>query len=153
MSGSEQFLGRQLTKQAESLALLVEKMGEMIIKQEASIPKFYKSNVDSVQHTIPRDIPINKALPFLIFGTGTVAFKINVTNTNSPNGNVVIYKNGAATVTSVTIPASTTMDLIIENYNVMENDLLLVQGSSGAYITLNDVKLCYDLLNKPNISI
>lgn len=158
MSGSEQFLGRQLTKQALALESLVEKMTLMIQKQDQSIPKFSIAS-DVMQHQKAYNHKIygpNNIAPFKItpYVNGQLRLKINAKCDQAGIATLQVLTNG---VVSGSITLSTVATDHIFDVGIMEGDtitfILNSGGYSNVYMYLTSIKVCYDLSEKPNVVI
>lgn len=144
MSGSEQFLGRQLAEQAQQLALLVDKMGEMVEKQDEIIPKFAISS-DNIQLT--KDLgskSVNTTNKYFVIPQ--INGEIKITFQGNFGYGLELKKNGVL-VGSGTGDSNNTTFII----KVLENDELSFDTGVSGSSTINIVKVYYDLVSRPTI--
>ena len=162
MSGSQQFLGRQLADQAEQMGVLVGKMGEMVIAQEQSIPKYveasdtekyYKEYTGGAQLGYFTSEEVDN-IAFTVYYEGYIKIKFEVKNPTTSGAEIRIYKNGVEII-AVTPPTSASSNTIYEyTLQVAEKDTFILTQSYGAKpIIIYNYGLYYDLINKTNESI
>lgn len=153
---SEQFLGRQLSQQAIKLGELVEKMQQMIIAQELSIPKYIKSS-DELKKTITFGTTTNgrklltAGLPLEMFNTyisGVIKIEISIWNASSVT-TFNIFKNGNVYIQNLSAAGTTSSKIILE-LSVKDGDIIQMGGSSALYV--ESIKVYYsDELDRTEI--
>lgn len=162
MGGSEQFLGQQLTKQANALQTLVEKMSEMIAKQDEIIPKFAEASEELKNEavlnitnsgTTTNDILIKSLGAFL---NGQIRLKLYwKPSVGSGNYKVAVNKNGIEVASHEFTNEDTNLKESIFDITVVEGDSIeiyrraLMNGNG----TFNKLQVFYTLIDKPNISL
>lgn len=159
--GSEQFLGRQLSEQATALALLVDKMQQMIITQELSIPKYtiISNNLKETKifGTKTSGLCVQGiGYEFTIYLNGKIKIRYNGYNNYSNSQSIKLLKNGVE-YTTLVMATKTSGENIVE-IEVKENDVIKIYSSlsDGSYnnnLFLNELYLYYDLISKPSTSI
>lgn len=154
MSGSEQFLGQQLTKQANALQELVLKMQQMVIAQESSIPKYsIASSQDNIAILVPSGVQMatERIKTMSIFFTGSLRLEGRFKNTGSSYENISITQNGTVVSTISLEPKAVNISKTID-ITVKEGDILKYTSNNYIY-TESDFKIGYKFINKPNINI
>lgn len=152
MSGSEQFLGQQLTRQAQALETLVVKMGEMIQGIDASIPKFSitSQNIQVEKIYGVKLLGKNTPIKIKVFVSGEIKLTLKVYGSVGGTTTFTIKKNGVTEKTnSITNYATVNIE---KNIVVAEGDEIEF-SSDGNYAYIEQFQIRYDLINKPNQSI
>ncbi len=151
-NGSMQFLGRQLTEQAKQLGLLVEKMALMVQKQDESIPKFAMES-DEIQKQ--GDIAFSgtdnvfQALqyPIKVYLSGKIRVKI----TAVASGKTIDAYIKGVKITSTQQYPSTSSEKFFD-IQVQEGDTInLGMPGGGNSVSVSTIKVCYTLIDKPNV--
>lgn len=151
MGGSEQFLGRQLAEQAIQLALLVEKMNEMVIKQEQSIDKYFVSDINGpIKKTLTGTGVSGNTVGIKVFGSGSIAIKARYTNISTTTAYYITVIVNGTTQKSITVPKNVTnYELLITDILVKELDEIKLNGYSDTIFISGSVH--YNLIPKPEI--
>lgn len=139
-NGSMQFLGRQLSEQAQALALLVEKMQEVINSVDNVVPKFAIAS-DNIKYS--KEINVTNSSQYQLL-LSQISGVLRVKNNSEYSVSITIIKNGV-----------TTIDTIAKNGY---GDLQVIEGDeikivTNGYPRLVKVDICYDLADKPDIII
>lgn len=149
MSGSEQFLGRQLAIQAEKMALLVEKMQLMVVAQENSVPKFAKES-DNLKITKDyADISFTAASPlkFTSYVNGVIRIRLYI---HASTSNCQIKVNGTYNGNIMAVTIGNTQyfrDLVVKEGDAVE----II--ASDVTPKAKKIEISYDLAGKPTIVI
>ncbi len=164
-NGAEQFLGRQLVNVTKALQDLVTDNIEMLTALEnmktaieSTIPK-YTIVSDNLKHsklgnigTIKGGATEESNLPysFVPFLSGSI--RVTITGQANNYMEFEITNNGLSVgANGITGTQTRTFDI-----NVKEGDVLSFRakgGSTSYYIILTDLKISYDLVTKPNMSL
>ncbi len=146
-NGSMQFLGRQLSEQAEKLGNLVILMSEMIEGIDASIPKYAEPS-DVIQKVLVGEEKAATYAKFTSFINGTIRIKGEFFYDSSTNGNIgfKVVVNGTAVSTMA----------LYQSWETKTVDIIIKEGDEvgfGAQMKLRNVNICYNKIRKPDISI
>lgn len=106
MSGSEQFLGQQLSKQATALGLLVDKMGQVV---DSVVPK-YTVESENLKYTLTTDSASSRKIILNSYIDGTIKIKAKGTTRSGLTGGLMFTVNGVVMKTI--------------SYGIDENDVL-----------------------------
>jgi hypothetical protein len=144
------------------MGVLVGKMGEMVVAQENSIPKYtqvsenqkyYKEYIGDTKLGYFTSEEVDN-IAFTTYYQGYIKIKFEVKNPTTSGAEIRIYKNGVVNI-AVVPPTSAGVSTIYEyELAVDEKDtFILTQNYSAKPIIIYNWGLYYDLINKPNESI
>lgn len=150
-SGSEQFLGQQLSKQAQALGELVMKMQEVIINTGNAVSKFTVASdevqVSKIYEPVKRINDTTNKIDMVVFVSGVINVKVTGKGVNASQY-LSLYKNGVLFLKHTTpFTSSEGYKEVVFNVTVEEGDNLLLQTND--LIEISKVEFCYTELPKP----
>ncbi len=152
-NGSMQFLGRQLSEQAKALSELVELMSDAVQGIYNSIEKYSIAN-DNIQNVIATNKTVNeiKDIKMKVMMTGSIRIKGDIKGYEGSASGLTINRNGVEVFKVTKSGGDLSLTPIVFDITIQENDeITFTDVTSGGAIVNLDV--CYDLINKPNVSI